>query len=91
MFAVFVTVAVKVFVPLVTTVAVVGATEIATGIAAAGHLPLFAFAGAVVVAAVELTTTLAVSVLPASSATVNCKVIEPVAGATTVAVAVFAP
>ena len=91
-FEVFVTVAVNVFVPVPTcTLAVIGVIATATGMAAAGHLPLLAFAGAVVVAAVALTTTSAVSWRPASSVTVNRTVKEPVAGATSVAVAVLAP
>ena len=90
MFAVFVTAAVKVCMAPVSTVAVAGVTVTATGIAAAGHLPLFALDGAVVVAEVALTTTSAVSVWPASSVTVNRTVNEPVAGATTVAVDVLA-
>jgi len=89
-FAVFVTAAVKVCMAPVSTVAVAGVTVTATGMAAAGHLLLFALAGAVVVADVALTTTSAVSVRPASSVTVNRTVNEPVAGATTVAVDVLA-
>jgi hypothetical protein len=90
MFAVFVTAAMNVCMPPVGTVAVGGVTVTATGVADAAHLPLFALAGAVVVADVALTTTSAVSVRPASSVTVNRTVNEPVAGATTVAVAMLA-
>lgn len=89
-FALFATAAVKVSIPPVSTVALDGVTVTATGITAAGHLPLFAFAGAAVLAEVALTTTSAVSVRPASSVTVNRTVNEPVAGATTVAVEVLA-
>jgi hypothetical protein len=90
-FEVFVTAAANVFMPFpACTVAVGGVTVTATGSTAAGHLPVFAFAGAVVVAAAALTTTSAVSWRPVSSVTVKRTVIEPVAGATTVAVAVLA-
>src|SRR6185295_14410284 len=89
--AVLVTATVNVCMPPTWTLAVAGVTATATGMAAAGHLPLFAFAGAVVVAAVVLTTTSAVSWRPPSSVTVSRTVIDPVAGATTVAVAVLAP
>jgi hypothetical protein len=89
-FEVFVTAAVKVCMAPVCRVAVTGVTVTATGVADAGHLPLFALDGAVVVAEVALTTTSAVSARPASSVTVNRTVNEPVAGATTVAVDVLA-
>jgi len=89
-FEVLVTAAVKVCIAPVCTVAVAGVTVTATGFAAAGHFPLFALAGAVVVADVALTTTSAVSVLPASSVTVSRTVNEPVAGATTIAIDVLA-
>ncbi len=92
-FVVFVTVAVKVFVPpLASTLAVVGAIEMATGTTTAAHPAMpFAVAGAAVVADVDATTTSAVSCRPTSSTTVKRTVNEPDAGATTVAVDVLAP
>jgi len=61
-FEVFVTVAVNICMPVpACKLFVAGVTVTATGSTAAGHLPLFAFAGAVVVADVALTTTSAVS------------------------------
>lgn len=89
-FEVFVTAAMNVCMAPAFTVAVAGVTVTATGVTDAGHLPPFAFDGAVVVADVALTTTSAVSVRPASSVTVNRTVNVPVAGATTVAVEVLA-
>lgn len=89
-FAVLVTAAVNVCMAPVCKMAVAGVTATATGIAAAGHFPLLALDGAVVVAAVALTTTSAISVRPASSVTVKRIVNEPAAGATTVAVDVLA-
>src|SRR3954463_2375706 len=86
-FDVLVTAAMKVCIAPVCTVAVAGVTVTATGFAAAGHFPLFALAGAGVVADVALPIPSAISVLPASSVTVSRTVNEPVVGATTVAVA----
>src|SRR5437868_7120697 len=88
---VLVTVAVKDRVPPTWTLAVAGLTDTVMVGVVAGHVPLFAEAGAVVVAAVELTTTSAASCRPASSVTVRRIVYEPDAGATTIAVAVLAP
>jgi hypothetical protein len=69
--------------------AVVGATATAT---VDGQPSVFvATAGAAVVAEADDTTTSAVSSFPASSVTVSRTVNDPDAGATTVAVAVFAP
>jgi hypothetical protein len=59
--AVFVTVAMKVTMPAACTLAVGGVTATVTAPADAGHFPLFALAGAVVVAEVALTTTSALS------------------------------
>jgi hypothetical protein len=88
-FAVLITLAENICVPPAAIFAVIGDT--ATDTEDAEHLPVLAFAGAVVVAADALTATSAVSVLPASSVTVNRMVSDPLAGATTVAVEVFAP
>lgn len=69
--------------------AVAGATVTATF---DGQPSVFiATAGAEVVAAAGDTTTSAVSIFPASSVTVSRTVNDPDVGATTVAVAVFAP
>jgi hypothetical protein len=92
---VLVTVAVKACVLAPTfTLALAGDTETPTGEATAtalGQAFAPALAGAVVVAAFELTVTSAVSCRPASSVTVSRTVNEPDAGATTTAVLVLAP
>jgi len=68
---VLLTVAVKDCVPPVWTLAVAGVTDTVMVGVTAGHVPLLAEAGAVVVAAVELTITSAASCRPASSVTVS--------------------
>lgn len=82
------TVAVNVCVLLSGTLALSGETETSI-VDAATQAFVPAVAGAVVVAAVDVTTTSAVSWRPALSVTVSRTVYEPEAGATTVAVPVL--